>query len=278
MGQKDEPDTGLQSFLPPATTPSPTPAAPINGASTASLPPAPTPSPPTVAAAVSGGGGGGNPAATLGAPPVSAATGAPPSSASGAVAAATSSLTAEDKAILRSSLSIDTLLAAGSQSIPSPEEAVQDKVHFIFNNLSLQNMTQKVKELLDIVQRQYYAWLAQYIVVKRASIEPNFHHIYLQFLDRLELPQLVLLVLLASYRNIKTLLSSDKITTSQSERTLLKNLGSWVGNLTLAKNKPILHKHLDLKVRVHTPTPASCSLSLPSRILFLVAVALHCIT
>jgi CCR4-NOT transcription complex subunit 1 len=156
-------------------------------------------------------------------------------------------LTAEDKAILRSSLPIDTLLA-GSPSIPTPDGAVQDRVHFIFNNVSQQNMTQKLKELLDAVPRQYFPWLAQYIVIKRASIEPNFHHIYLQFLERLDAPQLTRQILLASYRNIKTLLQSDKIATSQSERTLLKNLGSWVGNLTLAKNKPILHKHLDLKV------------------------------
>lgn len=35
--------------------------------------------------------------------------------------------------------------------------------------------------------------------------------------------------------------------TQASERSLLKNLGSWLGQLTLARNRPVLHKELSLK-------------------------------
>ena len=39
----------------------------------------------------------------------------------------------------------------------------------------------------------------------------------------------------------QVLLRSDKGDANFSDRTLLKNLGHWLGMLTLAKNKPILH-------------------------------------
>lgn len=43
------------------------------------------------------------------------------------------------------------------------------------------------------------------------------------------------------------MLAADRIKTVTGERTLLKNLGSWLGRLTLGKNRPILFKELDLK-------------------------------
>lgn len=42
--------------------------------------------------------------------------------------------------------------------------------------------------------------------------------------------------------------SGDRIKGSGPEKTLLKNHGSWLGQLTLARNKPILFKKLDMKV------------------------------
>ena len=83
--------------------------------------------------------------------------------------------------------------------------------------------------------------------VKRASIEPNFHSLYIAVIEQVDSKQLYQLVLAHTYRNIRTLLNSEKITTNQSERSLLKNLGSWLGSLTLARNKPILYKDLELK-------------------------------
>ena len=41
--------------------------------------------------------------------------------------------------------------------------------------------------------------------------------------------------------------TSDKGIANFSDRSLLKNLGHWLGMLTLAKNKPILFIDLDLR-------------------------------
>ncbi|KAK3085676.1 hypothetical protein FSP39_006989 [Pinctada imbricata] len=152
------------------------------------------------------------------------------------------------KPSIASATNIDTLLAGqGKEEFSVPPESVQDKVFFIFNNLSLANMTQKAEELKKEVTEEYLPWSSQYLVMKRASIEPNFHTLYANFLDALGMIKLATMVTKETFRNIKVLLRSDKGDANFSDRTLLKNLGHWLGMLTLAKNKPILHVDIDLK-------------------------------
>ncbi|XP_068168259.1 CCR4-NOT transcription complex subunit 1 isoform X3 [Antennarius striatus] len=144
---------------------------------------------------------------------------------------------------------IDTLLVATDQTerIVEPPENVQEKIAFIFNNLSQSNMTQKVEELKETVKDEFMPWVSQYLVMKRVSIEPNFHSLYSNFLDTLKNPEFVKMVLTETYRNIKVLLTSDKAAANFSDRSLLKNLGHWLGMITLAKNKPILYTDLEVK-------------------------------
>ncbi|XP_054566168.1 CCR4-NOT transcription complex subunit 1 isoform X3 [Eptesicus fuscus] len=144
---------------------------------------------------------------------------------------------------------IDTLLVATDQTerIVEPPENIQEKIAFIFNNLSQSNMTQKVEELKETVKEEFMPWVSQYLVMKRVSIEPNFHSLYSNFLDTLKNPEFNKMVLTETYRNIKVLLTSDKAAANFSDRSLLKNLGHWLGMITLAKNKPILHTDLDVK-------------------------------
>ncbi|KAM9302308.1 CCR4-NOT transcription complex subunit 1 [Gastrophryne carolinensis] len=144
---------------------------------------------------------------------------------------------------------IDTLLVATDQTerIVEPPENVQEKIAFIFNNLSQSNMTQKVEELKETVKDEFMPWVSQYLVMKRVSIELNFHSLYSNFMDALKHLEFNKMVLAETYRNIKVLLTSDKAAANFSDRSLLKNLGHWLGMVTLAKNKPILHTDLDVK-------------------------------
>ncbi len=48
-----------------------------------------------------------------------------------------------------------------------------------------------------------WPWIAQYLVMKRASIEPNFHTLYAQFIDHLKKQEFPNMVLRETYRNIK---------------------------------------------------------------------------
>ncbi|KAL3860717.1 hypothetical protein ACJMK2_010802 [Sinanodonta woodiana] len=158
------------------------------------------------------------------------------------------------KPSIASATNIDTLLAGQAQEkegIVVPPESLQDKVFFIFNNLSQSNMTQKAEELKKEVKEEFMPWVAQYLVMKRASIEPNFHTLYANFTDTLMNNEFTSMVIQETFRNIKVLLRSDKGDANFSDRTLLKNLGHWVGMLTLAKNKPILQIDIDLKALLY---------------------------
>ena len=50
-----------------------------------------------------------------------------------------------------------------------------------------------------------------------------------------------------TYKYVKILLASERIKTHSSERSLLKNLGSWLGRVTIAQGQPVRHRDLDVK-------------------------------
>ena len=155
---------------------------------------------------------------------------------------------AQDAPPLFSALKLDTLLEhVESEPYETPPELVQDKILFIINNLSFENVKVKVRELREVLREEYFRWLSHYIVVKRASIEPNFHGLYISVLDSLNVPAIHRHCLLETFSNIRVLLNSEKTLTSSTERSLLKNLGTWLGAITLSRNKPIKHKNLAFK-------------------------------
>ncbi|KAK9761289.1 CCR4-NOT core subunit cdc39, partial [Basidiobolus ranarum] len=146
------------------------------------------------------------------------------------------------------SLNVDTLLVSGdSGENDAPPESVQDKILFIINNVAHSNMETKVQEMREVLKESAFRWFGHYLVAKRASIEPNNHQLYLQFLDSLKSDLLYRYLLHETYVNIQVLLNSEKTVESSSERSLLKNLGSWLGGMTLAQNKPIKHKNIAFK-------------------------------
>lgn len=60
-----------------------------------------------------------------------------------------------------------------------------------------------MEELKETVKDEFMPWVSQYLVMKRVSIEPNFHSLYSNFLDTLKNPEFVKMVLNETYRNIK---------------------------------------------------------------------------
>jgi len=147
-------------------------------------------------------------------------------------------------------LNADALEAANTASFSTPDEALAGKIHFAVNNLSQNNLAQKVEEVKARLTPEFFPWFSHYLVVKRASQEANFHHLYLSLLDGLQAPSLYRSIVTTTIRNTNLLLASDRVRTSSSDRSLLKNLGLWLGQLTLMRNKPILSKDLDLKQTV----------------------------
>ncbi|GAA5963421.1 hypothetical protein JCM21900_000443, partial [Sporobolomyces salmonicolor] len=129
----------------------------------------------------------------------------------------------------------------------APDEGTSDKILFIVNNLAPSNFDSKVRDMMDRIEPTHFAWFAHYLVAQRVSIEPNNHQLYQQFLAALKMPTLVKRVLYETFVKLATLLNSEKTVQSSTERTLLKNLGSWLGGLTLAKDKPIKQQNIAFK-------------------------------
>ncbi|XP_024374833.1 uncharacterized protein [Physcomitrium patens] len=147
-------------------------------------------------------------------------------------------------------LNIETLVAAAGKRdkpIEAPSSEIQDKVAFIINNISWTNLEAKAKECAEILKEEYHPWFAQYVVMKRASIEPNNHDTYIKFLDKIGSKELHKEVLKTTYENCKVLLASNLIKTHSEERSLLKNLGSWLGKLTIRRNQSLRARELDPK-------------------------------
>jgi len=130
-----------------------------------------------------------------------------------------------------------------------PNNKALDRVQHLMNNVTVVNAEQTANDIKNILDTKNFGWLGQYLVVKRISTQPNYHHVYLLFLEYLGDfgKELIDAILSSVYLNVGSLLRSKDITTSSSQRSLLKNLGSWLGQITLARNKPILQITLDCK-------------------------------
>ncbi|XP_076917682.1 uncharacterized protein LOC143577845 isoform X1 [Bidens hawaiensis] len=152
-----------------------------------------------------------------------------------------------------SALNIETLVAAAERRetpIEAPPSETQDKISFIINNLSNANIESKAKEFTEILKEPYYAWFAQYMVMKRASIEPNFHDLYLKFLEKANSKALNKEIVQATYENCKVLVGSELIKSSSEERSLLKNLGGWLGKITIGRNQVLRAREIDPKALI----------------------------
>lgn len=128
-----------------------------------------------------------------------------------------------------------------------PSVETSDKILFNINNMSLTNLSEKLDEVKSVLHERYYNWFAGHLVSQRAAVEPNYHSLYIHFLEAMQDDSLVLRIVQETIENISLLLNSDNTITSTVERTNLKNLGSWLGGLTLARNKPLKHKMISLK-------------------------------
>lgn len=128
-----------------------------------------------------------------------------------------------------------------------PDEEVQDKVLFIVNNLSHSNLENKLKELQQWLQEPHHLWFADYLVVTRAKLEPNYQPLYLDLLEGIGHSSLMAEVLRETYVHIIALLNAESTLNNSTERAHLKNLGLWLGGLTIAKDKPIKFKNISFR-------------------------------
>ncbi|KAF7311634.1 Not1-domain-containing protein [Mycena kentingensis (nom. inval.)] len=131
--------------------------------------------------------------------------------------------------------------------IENPPEDLSDRILFIINNLAPTNFDTKVAEMRQHFDDQHARWLANYLVDQRIATEPNNHSLYLRFLDALDRTVLSKLVLQETFVKSAAMLNSERCMQSQSDRNTLKNVASFLGSITLARDRPIKFKTLSFK-------------------------------
>ncbi|KAG9774430.1 General negative regulator of transcription subunit 1 [Exophiala dermatitidis] len=125
-----------------------------------------------------------------------------------------------------------------------PDQKVQEKILFVINNLSKDNMSSKLADLKESLSPEHYQWFASYLVEQRARLEPNNQEMYFQLISTLNDNLLMSEIIRETYVSIVKMMSAESTIKSATERSHLKNLGGWLGSLTLAQDKPIRHRNI----------------------------------
>ncbi|KAK4994590.1 CCR4-NOT core subunit cdc39 [Elasticomyces elasticus] len=128
-----------------------------------------------------------------------------------------------------------------------PDEEVSDKVMFVLNNVSKRNLEEKFHDLKAALEERHHQWFAQYLVEELAKSQPNFQVLYLELLKSFDHKTLWAEVMRETYISVARMLNAESTMNSTTERVSLKNLAAWLGALTLARNKPILHRNISFK-------------------------------
>ena len=144
-----------------------------------------------------------------------------------------------------SSINVDPI--ASLERYEEPEEDIQDKVLFVLNNVSAENLATKIHDLAEVLEPKHFQWFASYIVEQRAKSQPNYQQLYLDLLGLLDDKSLWADILRETYFSVRKIMNAESTMKSAAERTYLKNLGIWLGSLTLARDKPIKHKNIAFK-------------------------------
>ncbi|KAI9051160.1 hypothetical protein LZ554_005262 [Drepanopeziza brunnea f. sp. 'monogermtubi'] len=134
-----------------------------------------------------------------------------------------------------------------SYQFPDPDEEVQDKIQFVLNNISSENLQAKFGELQDVITDENQHWFASHLVQERARMQPNYHNVYLGLIKLFEKKSLWAEVLRETYVGTFRTLNAESTMQTALDRTHLKNLAVWLGSLTLARDKPIKHRNIAFK-------------------------------
>lgn len=134
------------------------------------------------------------------------------------------------------------------QEIPNSE--LSDKILFIINNLGENNLVSMVTELKNKLEPRYFQWFSNYLITQRVKSELNNQHLYRAIVSGIESSLFHTVILNASVKQVIQLTNKvfDNVALSPAEKTQLKNLGSWIGMITLGMDKPLVRSEINIKI------------------------------
>ncbi|MCQ2816124.1 MAG: DUF3819 domain-containing protein [archaeon] len=130
---------------------------------------------------------------------------------------------------------------------PPPQEII-DNMKFIFNSMGKNNVPEKAHDLKKLlVNDNIIKWFSDFFIVNRVSVEINNHQSYYELISLIKNKDLNDYLIKDTINYIQKMLSCDALEKDLKQKNILKNLGSWLGLMTLCRNKPILANDLDFK-------------------------------
>ena len=133
-------------------------------------------------------------------------------------------------------------------------EDIVNKINYIFCFSNEANIQEKIKDLKTIFKDdKKIKWFSQYFVsvlIKTENIQ--FFPKYYEIFDQLKNKELHKEIIKATIKSVKKYATSDCDTLSSENRTkeCLKNLGLWLSEYKISKDRPILAKDLDFKTLI----------------------------
>lgn len=143
--------------------------------------------------------------------------------------------------------SINVDPAPTNMAYEDPDSDVQGKVQFVLNNITASTLQAMFLEIRPMLEAKHQQWFASHLVEERAKMQPNYHQVYLQLVSHFEDKALWAEILRETYVSVARMLNSEATLQNSTDRTHLKNLGGWLGLLTLARDKPIRQKNVAFK-------------------------------
>lgn len=130
--------------------------------------------------------------------------------------------------------------------ITQPAQSVVDGIRFRLNNITAESVASTASDLRSILRPEDLRWFADDLVGGRVKTEGNYHDIFDKLLLGMRSEALHHEVLQSTLDHSRRLLLAGK-TRTDADRTHVKNMGAWLGRITLARNRPILARELDIK-------------------------------
>ncbi|KAF8821465.1 hypothetical protein IE077_001998 [Cardiosporidium cionae] len=135
-------------------------------------------------------------------------------------------------------------------SIPSLYRSFADRICILLEEIDLFNFCDKAVQLRSFLLPEHHRWLAHCIVLSFVCRTRCVHGPLLNLVAALLQPELMDAVVEVTYESLQALLrmpmASDHPTLA-GYIYLMETLGSWLGFITLGRNKPLKSKHLDIK-------------------------------
>jgi len=149
----------------------------------------------------------------------------------------------------------DTIDAFDKNFNEIPEE-VKTKITAAMNSCNDSNVFQKAHEIRNLLKDDITTiWLARHLIVQKAQKDSSQHELYILLVEKINLKEVFNALIKETYSLLTFVIqhlfnTSEKVTLNPKDKNILKFLGSWLGSLTIARNKPIIMKEFDIKALI----------------------------